>query len=159
MFSCLASRAIHIEVARSMDTDSFIMCLRRFIGRRGNVRMIRSDNGSNFIGAEKELNKAFLEMNQNKIQTYLQTLGTDWILWKKNPPAGSHFGGVWERQIRSARAILTSLLKTHGASLNDEALNTLMIETEAIVNSRPLTIETVADGTSEASISPSNLLQ
>ena len=95
MFTCLASRAIHIEVARSMDTDSFIMCLRRFIGRRGNVRMIRSDNGSNFIGAEKELNKAFLEMNQNKIQTCLQSLGTGWILSKKNPPAGSHFGGVW----------------------------------------------------------------
>ena len=55
VFTCLASWAIHLEVVNSMDTDSFIMCLRRFIGHHGNVRMLRSDNGSNFIGAEKEL--------------------------------------------------------------------------------------------------------
>ena len=68
----------------------------------------------------------------------MQNLGSDRIIWKENPPAGSHFGGTWEHQIRSARAVLVSLLRTHGSSLNDEALNTLMIEVEAIVNSIPL---------------------
>ena len=82
-------------------------------------------------------------------------MSSDWIIWKKNSPAGSHFGGIWECQIRSARAVLESLLRTHESSLNDEALSTLMI---VIVNSRPLAIETIADGTSEAAISPSNLL-
>ena len=110
------------------------------------------------IGAEKELSKGFLEMDQNKIRRFLQNLGSDWMIWKNNPPAGSHFGGIWECQIRSARTVLGSLLRTHGSSLNDEALNTLMIEVESIVNSRPLIIETIADGTSEAAISPSNLL-
>lgn len=141
-----------------METDSFIMSLRRFIARRGNIRTIRSDNGSNFVGAEKELNKAFMEMNHDQISNFLQNLGTDWCIWKRNPPYGSHFGGVWERQIRTARAILSSLLATHGQSLNPEALQTLMTEVEAIVNSRPLTVETIGDGTSEAAISPSNLL-
>ena len=61
-------------------------------------------------------------------------------------------------KFRSARAVLGSLHRTRGSSLNDEALNTLIIQVEAIVNSRPLTIETIADGTSEAAISPSNLL-
>ena len=138
IFTCLASRAIHLENVNSMDIDSFIMCLKRFIGCHGNVRMLRSDNGSNFIGAEKELSEDFLDMDQNKIRRFLQNLGSDWIIWKKNPPAESHFGGIWEHQIRSARAVLGSLLKTHGSSLNAEALNSLVIEIEAIVNSRPL---------------------
>ena len=138
IFTCLASRAIHLENVNSMDIDSFIMCLKRFIGCHGNVRMLRSDNGSNFIGAEKELSEDFLDMDQNKIRRFLQNLGSDWIIWKKNPPAESHFGGVWEHQIRSARAVLGSLLKTHGSSLNAEALNSLVIEVEAIVNSRSL---------------------
>ena len=68
IFTCLAIWPMHLEVVNSIDTDSFIMCLRRFIGCRGNVRMLRSDNGSNFIGAEKELSKGFLEMDQSKIR-------------------------------------------------------------------------------------------
>ena len=77
-------------------------------------------------------------MDQNEIRRLLQNLDSDWIFWKKNPPAGSHFDGIWECQIRSARAVLGSLFRNHGSSLNDEALNTLMIEVEAIVNSIPL---------------------
>ena len=92
-------------------------------------------------------------MNQSKIRRFLQNLIGDWIIWK-NPPAESHFGGIYECQIRSARTVLPSLLKTYGSTLNDEALNTLMIAVEAIVNSRTLTIETIVDGTSEAAISP-----
>ena len=67
-------------------------------------------------------------------------------------------GGVWERQIRSARAILSSLLKTHGESLDDESLITLMTEVEGILNSRPLTVETINDPTSFQPLSPINLL-
>ena len=50
MFICLASRAIHIEVTHRLDTDSFIKTMRRLIAHRGNVRQIRSNNGSNFVG-------------------------------------------------------------------------------------------------------------
>ena len=59
IFTCPASRTIHLEVVNSMDTDSLIMCLRRFIGHCGIVRMLRFENGSIFIGAEKELSKGF----------------------------------------------------------------------------------------------------
>ena len=52
MFTCLASRAVHIEVTHNLDTDSFIQALRKLIARRGNVRRIRSNNGSNCVGAE-----------------------------------------------------------------------------------------------------------
>ena len=90
IFTCLASWAIYLEVVNSMYTDSIIMCL-RFTGCHGNVRMLRCDNTSNFIEAEKELSKDFLEMDQNKIRRFLQNLVSNWIIWKKNPLAGSHF--------------------------------------------------------------------
>ena len=84
-------------------------------------------------------------MHNLKIKNYLQGNGTDWILWHENPPRASHMGGVWECQIRTARGILEGLLKTHGQSLNDEALRTLMAELESITNSRLLTVKTLGD--------------
>ena len=158
LFTCLSSRAVHIEVSHSMTTDSFIMCLRRFIGRRGYIRVIRTDNGTNFVGASAELIESFQEMDHVKIGEFLQQHGGEWIWWKRNPPLASNMGGVWERQIRTARNILNSLLKTHGASLTDESLQTLLTEVEAIVNSRPLTTDVINDVTSPVPLSPINLL-
>ena len=157
LFTCLSCRGVHIEVASSLETDTFILALRRLIARRGNVRFMRSDNGTNFVGANRELRKAISEMDNEKINVFMNEHGGEWV-WKFNPPAASHFGGVWERQIRSARDILSALLKTHSSSLDDESLTTLMTEVEAIINSRPLTTETLSDGTSPKPICPSNLL-
>ena len=103
-----------------------IQALRRFVAQRGNIRVLRSDNGSNFVGAQKELEKAYKEMDHQKIEFFLQNIGADYINWHRNPPASSHMGGVWERQIRSARTLLMSLLHTHRKSLNDESLRTLL---------------------------------
>ena len=82
----------------------------------------------------------------------------DWIQWKRNPPLASHMGGVWERQIQSVRNILSSLMKTHGVSLDEESLNTLFVEVEGIVNSRPLVAEIINDANSQAALSPSHIL-
>ena len=82
--------------------------------------------GSNFVGAQKELEKAYNEMDHQKIEFFLQNTGADYINWHRNPQASSHMGGVWERQIRSARTLLMSLLHTHRKSLNDESLRTLL---------------------------------
>ena len=68
-------------------------------------------------------------------------------------------GGVWERQIQSARTILEGLLTTHSHSLNDTSLRTLMAEVELIINSRPLTVETINDSKSEIPLSPRTSLQ
>ena len=92
MFPCMASRAIYIEVTFNLDTDSFILALRRLVARRGNVRSVYSDNGNNFIGAERELKKAYSEMNDNKIQSFMDGIGGDWIKWHKTPPFASHMG-------------------------------------------------------------------
>ena len=85
-------------------------------------------------------------------------MGGERILRNRNPPPASNMGGVWERQLRSARTVLISLLKTHGTSLNDESLRTLLIEVEAIVNSSPLTTNLLSDVKGMIPLSPINLL-
>ncbi len=137
LFICLTTRAVHIEVAHSLDTDSCLNAIRRFVCRRGQVSIMRSDNGTNFIGAEVELRKAIQQWNQSKIEHTLMQKGIHWIF---NPPSGSHFGGIWERQIRSVRKIFRSVLKEQ--TLTDESMHTFLCEVEAIMNDRPLTTAT-----------------
>ena len=157
LFTCFSSRAVHLETTYKMDTDSCISALRRFLATRGKVRTIRSDGGTNFVGASNELKKAWKEMDHTKIHTFLQSESCDWITWEWNPPEASHMGGVWERQIRTVRTILSSLLKSHDEVLNDEGFHTLIKEVECIVNSRPLSPEDVNDPSSEV-ITPNHLL-
>lgn len=142
LFTCLSSRAVHIEAANSLETNSFLNALRRFIARRGPVREIRSDRGTNIVGAEKELKKALDEMDHSIIQESLcREYKADWVIqWKQNPPAASHMGGIWERQIRSVRSILSAVLREHGRALDEESFSTLLTEIECIINSRPLTV-------------------
>ena len=158
IFTCLACRAVHIEVSQTLVTDSFILAWRRFISRRGNIRTLRCDHGTNFVGAENEFKKQIKLLDSTKIQVYLQEHGCQWIDWKMNPPTASHMGGAWERQIRSIKSILQSLLKTHGASLNDEALHTLLLEAECVVNSRPIVTETLGDPLCSPPLTPMMLL-
>ena len=82
LFTCLSSRAIHIETVASLNTDSFILCLRRFIGHRGSISLLRSDNGSNFVGASSEFKKFFAEMDQQKINDFMRDNGAEWMLCK-----------------------------------------------------------------------------
>ena len=95
------------------------------------------DNSNNFVGANKELRKAFQEMDHNQISQYLQIHGANWITWIRNLPTASQIDGVWERKMRTTRNLFNALLKTHERSLNNEALQALLIEVEAIVNSCP----------------------
>ena len=67
-------------------------------------------------------------------------------------------GGIWERQIRTTRSVLSSLLQEHSSQLDDEALRTLMTEAESIVNSRPLTVEALSDPLSPEPLTPNHLL-
>ena len=158
LFTCLTVRAVHIEVANTLETDAYINALRRFICRRGPVRQMRSDQGSNLVGAKNELRDALNEMDHNKIKTEMLKTNCDWFVVKLNPPSASHRGGAWERQIRTVRSVLNSLLQKNGKQLNDEALRTLMCEVEAVVNSRPLTADTTTSADGPEPLTPSHFL-
>ena len=125
--------------------------------RCGAVREIRSDNGTNFVGADNEFKKLIANIDDSKISNFLSKNNCDWIKWERNTPTASHMGGAWERQIRTVREILTSMVKASHKALDEETLRTFLTEAEGIVNSRPLTIENLHDPESNP-FSPSNLL-
>ena len=133
IFACLSTRAVHLEVIESMSTSSFINSLRRFLSIRGPVKHLRSDRGTNFIGACRELQ---VNTDDPEIKNYLQDQGCTWTF---NAPHSSHMGGAWERLIGVARRILDGLLVKDGPTrLTHEVLSTLMAEVMAIMNARPL---------------------
>lgn len=152
LFTCLTVRAIHIEIIHSLDTSSFINALQRFISRRGCPERIRSDNGTNFVSAEKELREAIQSWNQLHIRQFLQQKE---IEWEFNPPSASHMGGVWERIIRTIRKVLGAVMKEQ--AMDDEGLATMMCQVEAVINSRPLTA--ISDDPSDLRpLTPNHLL-
>ena len=137
IFTCMSTRAIHIEVIESMDTSSFINALRRFFAIRGAAKLLRSDCGTNFVSACRELQIDKRGCHNGKINTCLGDRGCE---WQFNPPHASHMGGSWERMIGISRRILDAILLQHGkAKLTHEVLVTFMAEVSAIVNARPLT--------------------
>ncbi|KAG7483457.1 hypothetical protein JOB18_048755 [Solea senegalensis] len=155
LFTCMATRAVHIELIESMDTSSFINALRRFFALRGPAKQIRSDCGTNFIGACKELHMLLTDPEEPNVRKYLGEEGCTWIF---NPPHSSHMGGTWERMIGVSRRILDSMLRDVGQSrLTHEVLSTLMAEVTAIINARPLT-PISSDPESPFILTPTSLL-
>ncbi|XP_057678097.1 uncharacterized protein LOC130907254 [Corythoichthys intestinalis] len=155
LFTCLSSRAIHIEMLEDLSTDSFINGLRCFIAIRGAVRKIRSDQGTNFVGARNEFEKGLSELDKDRIATYLAKNQCD---FQMNVPEASHRGGVWERQIRTVRNVLSSVLAQVTGRLDDTSLRTFFYEAMSIVNNRPLTTNTINDPKSAEPLTPNHLL-
>lgn len=155
LITCLSSRAVHIEVLDDLSTDSFINGLRVLMALRGNVRSIRCDRGTNFVGANNELKAAWKGMNQEAIVTRLLKDSCEFLF---NPPTASHMGGLWERQIRTVRSVLSGLLDKYGQRLTSSTLRTFMYEAMAIVNSRPLCVESLESPDGPLPLTPNHLL-
>lgn len=132
LFKCLTTRAVHIDILTTVNTDSFLMAFRRFVSRRGKPSELLSDCGTNFKGGERELREAFTEM----CPTLQEHLAKQQMKFSFNPPGAPHFGGVWEREIRSIKSALRVSLGSK--SFTEEVLRTVMIEIEGILNSKPL---------------------
>lgn len=153
IFTCLNTRAIHLEKLNSLDTDSFLNGFRRFVCRRGSPIKVWSDNGTNFVAGHSELSKGHAALNKVKIQSYGVQNNIEWHF---NPPCASHMGGIWERMIRTVRKVLVGLCPVH-VKLTDELLSTLFCEVEFIVNSRPIT--KVSDDVKDpCALTPNHLL-
>ena len=133
LFTCLASRAVHLEMAYGLDTDSFLNAFFRFVNRRGVPVKMLSDRGTNFVGADKELKEIIRNLDRDKVKLKTASKG---ISWQFNPPYAPHWGGVHEIMIKSAKCAIYAVLK--GADVNDEKLLTAFSGAEALINSRPL---------------------
>ena len=134
LITCLSTRAVHLEVSYTLDTDSLLMSLRRFFSRRGTPSVIWSDNGSSFVAGKKELAQSFLSVDQDRM---LDAMTKHHIKWVFNPPAAPHMGGSWERLVAAVKRPLRVVL---GPSVvDDEVLQTVLCEVEFMVNSRPIT--------------------
>ena len=133
LFTCLTTRAVHLEIAHSLDTNTCLMAIRRMMARRGQSANIWSDNGTNFVGTEKELREAVKRLDGKQIG---DQLSADGVQWHFNPPSSPHFGGVWERLVQSAKRVLKAVA---GKQCVNETLLTFMAEVESLMNDRPLT--------------------
>ncbi|XP_060083636.1 uncharacterized protein LOC132562879 [Ylistrum balloti] len=83
LFTCLFSRAVHIELLEEMSSASFINAVRRFYAIRGKVAEFRSDRGTNFIGATSDLGATAIFIEDRQVKEFLRESGT---IWKFNPP-------------------------------------------------------------------------
>ena len=139
VFTCLVSRASHLEMAYDLTTGSFLMALQRFLAVRGTpTKIIYCDNATNIIGAETELKRELERLERKEVCDYLTPRG---IEFRHSPPLASHQGGVLEAIIRLVRkAMAAPISDRHFRTLNDdERLTTLLKEIELILNCRPLT--------------------
>ena len=135
IFTCMSSKAIHIEAMDDMTTDCFINTLRCLIAIRGPTRQIHTDRGTNFVGAAHELHR---QLTKNKdLQKFSNKQNIEFVT---NTPYSSHMGGIWERRIRAVRNALTGLLKGHEARLDSSSLRTLFYEVMALINCRPIAV-------------------
>ena len=135
LFSCLLSRAVHLEPLRNAAADAFMAATELFAARRGGLpSYIVCDNGANIKATAKELASLIKDSNtQDTLRRRLPTIHWDFI-----PPTGSHFGGVYERLIAAVKRALAAALPAEDP-ITDELFHTNLTVVEGILNSRPLT--------------------
>ncbi|XP_031349442.1 uncharacterized protein LOC116175453 [Photinus pyralis] len=133
LFICLATKAVHLELVGDMTTDSFLGAVKRLISRRGHVTDFYSDNGTNFVGADREFQKLMRsESLKNKLNVTAQNIN-----WHFIPPRAPHHGGLWEASIKLIKHNLKRVVGN--ANLTFEEMYTVLTGIEACINSRPIT--------------------
>ena len=134
IFSCLTTRTIHIELVGDLSTNKFMLALRHFICRRGYSSRINSDNGTNFIGAERELGHTLKMLNQKRVHNQLIAKKIEWIF---SPPLSPQVNGAGEAVVKSTKHRLKAI--TQDRLFKEQALSTYLPEVEAVLNNHPLT--------------------
>ncbi|XP_025997117.2 uncharacterized protein LOC113005584 [Solenopsis invicta] len=134
IFICMATRAIHLELVDGYSTAAFLGAFSRFCSRRGLPTSVYSDNGTTFVGADRELTAAFRSALRDP--SFLNKTSADSICWHFIPPSAPHFGGLWEAGVRSVKHHLRRVIGSH--TLTFEEFSTVLCNVETCLNSRPL---------------------
>ncbi|KAI8441259.1 hypothetical protein MSG28_014900 [Choristoneura fumiferana] len=136
LFVCMATRAVHIEPVSDLSTAGFLAAFKRFIGRRGHCSDLYSDNGSNFVGAAKELQHLFDVEKSSLVPEVADWMAINGTQWHFIPPHAPNFGGLWEAGIKSCKFHLKRVIGT--STLTYEEMDTVLTQIEACLNSRPM---------------------
>lgn len=129
---CFTTRALHLELVTSLSSESYILALKRFISRRGKPLQIFSDNGRNFVGAARELS----EFLRDKSQSIVDYASDNQIEFRYIPIYTAHMGGLWESGVKSCKHHISRVIGN--ANLTYEEFNTVLVQIEAVLNSRPM---------------------
>lgn len=148
LYTCCSTRAVHLELVPDLNTLTFIRCFKRFSARRGIPSTVVSDNGKTFTAASRVISDLFKDPS---VEEHFSGNQVKWIFNLERSP---WWGGFFERMIRSAKRCLKKCIGR--ASLNFDELSTLVTETEAVLNSRPLTFISMDD--MEEPLTPSHLI-
>ncbi|CAK1578182.1 unnamed protein product [Parnassius mnemosyne] len=136
LFICMVTRAVHIEAVSDFTTQGFLAAFKRFVARRGHCSDIYSDNGTNFIGASKELKQLFSREKHSMLNEIASVLANNSTTWHFIPPRAPNFGGLWEAAIKSVKHHLRRII--NNSTLTFEEMSTVLSQIEACLNLRPL---------------------
>lgn len=137
------------------------MVFRRFIRIYTTARCVYSDNGINFVGAEKELLRSVENLEKDAaLRDFRPNPTTPPIEWKFQPPSAPHFGGAHESLVKSTKRALYDALGQESKSHrypSEETMRTLLFEVTGLLNARPLT-QLSTDPTDPRPLTPNDLL-
>lgn len=137
LFVCTTTKALHLELSSDLSTECFLMAFTRFSARRGPIKEMHSDCGTNFIGVSRLLTPLQELTHSKPFQDSVHIhLAKNQITWHFNPPASPHFGGLWEAGVKSTKSLILRSIGLH--KLTSEEFITLLAQIEATLNSRPL---------------------
>ena len=136
IFTCMTTRAIHLELVTDRSTDTFLMAFRRFACTRGHPNTCWSDCGTNFVGAQAYLKEIMCNWDIPRIQSILTEEFTCDFKWEFNVPKASHQNGVVESLIKSVRQAMNTTCKDW--AYTEEQWHTFLKEITYMINSRPL---------------------
>ena len=140
VFVCFVTKAIHLEPASDMTTETFLAAMKRFASRRNLPRHLYSDNGGNFIGAKKDLENLYQLIGTEELPRELQNFLVDHrMIWHTIPDRAPHFGGLWEAAVKSVKFHLKRVIGEQ--ALTYEEMLTVTCQVEACLNSRPLGLQ------------------
>ena len=152
LFTCSATREVHLEIACSLSTTGFLNAFSQMVATRGGPEEVTIDNGTSFVGAERELRELVEAMAQERITDNAASNG---VRWNWSPLLALHFGGVFESLVTEAKKMLKAVVRKTG--LTDDKLQTAVKEVEALMNLRPLSHEG-ADPQDEPVLTPKHFL-